>query len=98
PPTFPLSLHDALPIYPTLWVLPQFVTLFSDAGTGKTPSFYFVTGDSLELQRESLGHFVGSLDKVTRVVRSARRSNWKSFSRWRGDRKSTRLNSSHVAI
>src|SRR5690606_40822917 len=96
PPTCaaPLSLHDALPICrpPTAWAAMSFHPLEALTGAVVIPFLVFV----VPIHAAALLVVLA----VMTVMGVTNHMGWDLFPRWlvHGDRKSTRLNSSHVKI
>src|SRR5690606_40442109 len=98
PPTYNLSLHDALPIFIHLGVL-QALPLFDDRvllcdiGGGSTEVLLGKQGDVLASRSFRIGAI-----RVTERFLAKDQVKPKHVEGCRRDRKSTRLNSSHVKI
>src|SRR5690606_41838882 len=88
PALYPLSLHDALPIFPLLEV---------ENGV----DWRFTTdhpGDSIEPYLRAQGRFRHLDTAAVARIQEDVDARWAHLCRQVGDRKSTRLNSSHVKI
>src|SRR5690606_40484990 len=90
PPLFPLSLHDALPIYARRRMLD-----FAGQNVIRT-----VLAGVLGRFLPGIGHWIGALVASAVAARLSRQDEYEAdaFAAALIDRKSTRLNSSHVKI